>query len=123
MFAQRISSVKTSVSQRRVSFGPSSSDVVVPGAWPSVIRQQGTGPMVIGDLMTWTLEPSTSGTRTGRLAQALGMMSKAMHDMDELEASIMVESRSVQMVANLVEEVEEESSEEEEGSFEGDRHH
>jgi len=78
-------------------------------------------------LMTRTLEPSTSGTRTGRLAQALGMMSKAMHDMDELEASIMVESRSVQMVANLVEEVdgeeEEESLEEEEGSFEGDRHH
>ena len=55
------------------------------------------------------------------------MMSKAMCDMDELEASIMVESRSVQMVANLVEEVdgeaEEESLEEEEGAFEGDHHH
>jgi len=97
------------------------------GAWPSVIRQQGTGPMVIGDLMTRTLEPSTSGTRTGRLAQALGMMSAAMHQMNELKADVLVESRSVQMVANLVEEVdgeaEEEISEEEEGAFEGDRHH
>jgi len=124
MFVRRISSVKTSVSQWRVSFGQNSSNIIVPGAWPSVIRQQGTGPMVIGDLMTRTLEPSTSGTCTGRLAQALGMMSSAMYSLNELEADISVESRSVQMVANLVEEVEDEESEEdEEGVFEGDRHH
>ena len=55
------------------------------------------------------------------------MMSAAMHQMNELKADVLVESRSVQMVANLVEEVdgeaEEEISEEEEGAFEGDRHH
>jgi len=52
------------------------------------------------------------------------MMSKAMYSLNELEAGILVESRSVQMVANLVEEVEDEESEEdEEGVFEGDRHH
>ena len=124
MFARRISLVKTSVSQRRVSFGPSSSDSVVPGAWPSVTRQQGTGPMVIGDLMTRTLEPSTSGTRSGRLAQALGMMSEAMHEMSRLEADVSVDVASVQMVANLVEEDEDEEHEEDEESvFEGDRHH
>jgi len=74
--------------------------------------------------MTQTLEPSISGTRTGRLTQALDMMSKAMYSLDELEADITVESRLVQMVANLVEEVEEEeSSEDEESAFEGDCHH
>jgi len=54
-----------------------------------------------------------------------GMRPLAPSDsLDELEADITVESRSVQMVANLVEEVEEEeSSEGEESAFEGDRHH
>jgi len=74
--------------------------------------------------MTRTLAPSTGGTRTGRLAQALGMMSDAMYSLNELEADITVESASVQMVTNLVDEVEEEeSSEDEEGAFEGDCHH
>jgi len=74
--------------------------------------------------MTRTLTPSTSGTRTGRLAQALGLMSNAMYSMSELEAEITVEQGSVRMVANLVDEVEEEeSSEDEESAFEGDRHH
>ena len=72
----------------------------------------GTGPRVIGDLMTRTLTPSASGTRTGRLAQALGLMSNAMHSMSELEAEITVEQGSVRMVANLVDEVEEEESSE-----------
>jgi len=63
-------------------------------------------------------------TRTGRLAQALGLMSNAMYSMSELEAEITVEQGSVRMVANLVDEVEEEeSSEDEESAFEGDRHH
>jgi len=126
MSVLRTSLVKTSMSQRRVSFGPSSFDNIIPGAWPSVQHRLGTGPMVIGDLMTRTLTPSTSGTRTGRLAQALGLMSNAMHSMSELEAEITVEQGSVWMVANLVDddgEEEEESSEEEEGAFEGDRHH
>jgi len=44
--------------------------------------------------------------------------------MSELEAEITVEQGSVRMVANLVDEVEEEESlEEEESAFEGDRHH
>jgi len=44
--------------------------------------------------------------------------------MSELEAEITVNQGSVRMVANLVDEVEEEeSSEEEESAFEGDRHH
>ena len=44
--------------------------------------------------------------------------------MSELEAEITVEQGSVWMVTNLVDEVEEEESSEEEGSaFEGDRHH
>jgi len=51
-------------------------------------------------------------------------MSNAMHSMSELEAEITVEQGSVRMVANLVNEVEEEeSSEEEESAFEGDCHH
>jgi len=59
-----------------------------------------------------------------RLAQALGLMSNVMHSMSELEAEITVEQESVRIVANLVDEVkEEESSEEEESAFEGDRHH
>ena len=74
--------------------------------------------------MTRTLEPSTSGTRMGHLGQALDMMSKAVLSLNDLEAEITLESASVQMVANLVEEVEEgESSEGEESAFEGDRHH
>jgi len=74
--------------------------------------------------VTRTLAPLTSGTRTGRLAQALGMTSNAMQSLGELEAEVTVESRSVWMVANLVNEVkEEESLEEEEGAFEGDCHH
>jgi len=74
--------------------------------------------------MTQTLTLSTSGTHTGRLAQALGMMSNAMQSLGELKAEVTVERRSVQMVANLVYEVEEEeSSEDEEGAFEGDHHH
>jgi len=93
-------------------------------AWPNIQHRLGTGPRVIGDLMTRTLAPSTGGTHTGRLAQALGMISNAMHSLDELEADITIGSSSVQMVANLVDEVEEEeSSEEEESAFEGDRHH
>ena len=40
--------------------------------------------------------------------------------MSELEADISVDAASVQMVANLVKE---ESEEDEEGVFEGDRHH
>jgi len=60
----------------------------------------------------------------GRLAQALGMMSNAMFRLNDLEADISVESASVQMVANLVEEVkEEESSEGEESAFKGYHHH
>jgi len=60
----------------------------------------------------------------GRLGQALDMMAKAMYSLNDLEAEITLESASVQMVANLVEEVEEEeSSEDEESAFEGDRHH
>jgi len=60
----------------------------------------------------------------GRLGQALDMMSKAMYRLNDLETEITLESASVQMVANLVEEVEEEeSSEDEESAFEGDRHH
>ena len=52
------------------------------------------------------------------------MMSNAMYSLNELEADILVKSVSVQMVANLVDEVEEEeSSEDEESAFEGDRHH
>jgi len=52
------------------------------------------------------------------------MMSNAMYSLNELEADVLVESASVQMVANLVDEVkEEEGSEEEESAFEGDRHH
>jgi len=51
-------------------------------------------------------------------------MSNAMYSMSELEAEITVEQGSVRMVANLVDEVEEEeSSEDEESVFEGDRHH
>ena len=84
----------------------------------------GTGPRTIGDLMTRTLEPSTSGTRMGRLGQALDMMSKAVLSLNDLEAEITLKSASVQMVANLVEEVEEEESlEGEESAFEGDRHY
>jgi len=82
--------------------------------------------MAIGDLMTWTLEASTSGTRMGCLTQALGMMSNTMHSLGELEAKITVKQGSIWMVANLVDdngEAEEESSEEEEGAFEGDHHH
>jgi len=81
--------------------------------------------MVIGDLMTRTLEPPTSGTCTGRLAQALGMISNAMHSLGELKAKITVEQGSIQMVANLVdddgEEDEEESLEDEEDVFKGVR--
>jgi len=51
-------------------------------------------------------------------------MSNAMYSMSELEAEITVEQGSVRMVANLVDEVEEEeNSEDEESAFEGDRHH
>jgi len=124
IFVHRTSWVKTSVSHRLGTFAPSTfaSDRQV--AWPSVQHRLGTGPRVIGDLMTRTLAPSTSGTRTGRLAQALGMMSDAVLRMSELEAEVTVESRLVRMVANLVDEVEEEeSSEDEESAFEGDRHH
>jgi len=93
-------------------------------AWPNVQHRLGTGPRVIGDLMTRTLAPSTGGTCTNHLTQALGMMSNAMYSLNELEADILVKSVSVQMVANLVDEVEEEeSSEDEESAFEGDRHH
>jgi len=60
----------------------------------------------------------------GRLGQALDMMSKAVYSLNDLKAEITLESALVQMVANLVEEVEEEeSSEDEESAFEGDRHH
>jgi len=60
----------------------------------------------------------------GRLGQALDMMSKAVHSLNDIEAEITLESASVRMVANLVEEVEEEeSSEDEESAFEGDCHH
>ena len=60
----------------------------------------------------------------GRLGQALDMMSKVVLSLNDLEAEITLESASVQMVANLVEEVEEEeSSEDEESAFEGDCHH
>jgi len=60
----------------------------------------------------------------GRLGQALDMMAKAVYSLNDLEAEITLESASVQMVANLVEEVEEEESlEDEESAFEGDRHH
>jgi len=60
----------------------------------------------------------------GHLGQALDMMSKAMYSLNDLEAEITLESASVQMVANLVEEVEEEeSSEDKESAFEGDCHH
>jgi len=62
----------------------------------------------------------------GRLVQALGLMSDAMCSMSELEAEITVEQGSVRMVANLVDdngETEEESLEEEEDAFEGDRRH
>jgi len=52
------------------------------------------------------------------------MISNAMYSLNELEADITIGSLSVQMVANLVDEVEEEeSSEGEENAFEGDRHH
>jgi len=60
----------------------------------------------------------------GHLGQALDMMSKAVYSLSDLEAEITLESASVQMVANLVEEVEEEESlEDEESAFEGDHHH
>jgi len=82
------------------------------------------GTLALAPSVTRTLAPSTVGTRTGRLAQALGMISNAMYSLDELEADITIGSSSVQMVANLVDEVEEEeSSEGEESAFEGDRHH
>ena len=48
-------------------------------------------------------------------SEALGMMSNAMHSLGELEAEVTVKSRSVRMVANLVDD--------EEGAFKGDHHH
>jgi len=47
-----------------------------------------------------------------------------VYSLNDIEAEITLESASVRMVANLVEEVEEEeSSEDKESAFEGDRHH
>ena len=77
-------------------------------AWPSVQHWLGTGLMVIRDLMTQTLELSTSGTHTGHLMQTSDMMSNIMHSLGELEAKITVEQGSVWMVTKLVDEEEDE---------------